>query len=163
MLAFVIEKDTNTSSPIAMVELINSGPGDFSASFTWNWSRNNFTYSTAVGPATAEAQSIMLFPVISRSKRGKALTISVLVINWALTVCSMFATSTVVFNRGVAMKDGIAFLPVTVILAIPAIRNLYAGSPPFGIYLGTHQDCSVSPSRIEGSPQMWWGFSHKCL
>ena len=161
LLTFFIDKDTNTSPPIAMVEFINSGPGDFSASLTWNWSRNNFTYNTAGGPATVEVQSIVLFPTISRSKRGKALTYSMLTVNWVLTACSMITTSAML-SWGVVVKDGIALLPVTVILSIPAIRNLYAGSPPLGIYLGTRHNYSVSPPRIEAAPQMWWDFSHKC-
>jgi len=38
---------------------------------------------------------------------------------------------------------GVALLPITVILSIPAIRNLYVGSPPLGIYLGAWRDSTA--------------------
>ena len=60
-------------------------------------------------------------------------------INWVLTFCSV-AIALVVLRRRGEVKDGVAFLPVTVILSIPTIRSLYVGSPPFGISLGTRQN-----------------------
>ena len=40
------------------------------------------------------------------------------------------------FVRREGVNDTVLLLPVTLVLVIPALRRLYPGSPPFGIYLG---------------------------
>ena len=103
---------------------------------------NQFTYNGKGGPTTVTVESYMMFPTFERSRRGQALIYFMFSINWIMTLCSIITTS-VIFNREGQVKDGVALLPITVILAIPAIRNLYPGAPPFGIYLGTHQTRTV--------------------
>ena len=94
---------------------------------------NNFTYDAEGGQATAEVKSYTIFAGIGRSVPARGLTYSMFTINWILTLSSIITTS-IMFNREGEMA--MALLPITVILTIPAIRNLYVGSPPFGIYLG---------------------------
>ena len=138
---FVIETDTNTSVPIVFFGLMNSGAGDFSVSSVPDGvpSSNQFTYDGKGGPTTVTVDSYTLYPVIQRSRHGKALIYFMFAINWILTLCSIITTS-VIFNQEGQVKDGVALLPITVILAVPTIRDLYPGSPPFGIYLGTHRN-----------------------
>jgi len=130
---FVIERDTNKSAPITYFDLANSGAGDFSVQSEPDGvpSSNEFTYN---GSTTVEVDSYTLYPTIRRSKRGKALTFFMFAINWMMALCSMITTS-IIFDQAGGVRDGIALLPITVILVIPAIRNLYPGAPPFGIFL----------------------------
>ena len=131
--AFAIDKATNTSVPILTFEIGSAGAGDFSTNSDVIPSRNNFTYNAGSGPTTIQVDSHTLDAGIGRSVPARALTYSMFAINWVLAVCSIITTS-VTFDKG--GEIGVAFLPITVILTIPTIRNLYVGSPPFGIFLG---------------------------
>ena len=58
-----------------------------------------------------------------------------LIINSALTLGPMYVTIIAVVRKE-KVHEGALLLPVTIVLTIPALRNLYVGSPPFGIFLG---------------------------
>ncbi|KAF9777653.1 hypothetical protein BJ322DRAFT_568509 [Thelephora terrestris] len=139
VFTFVIERDTNISAPIyapiTYFGLANSGAGDFSVKSEPDGvpSSSLFTPDVSPGPGIL-VDSYTLYPTIRRSKRGKALTFFMFATNWMMALCSMITTS-IIFDRGSEVKDGVALLPITVILVIPAIRNLYPGAPPFGIFL----------------------------
>ena len=138
---FIIESSTNKSIPITLFAVGDSvdGPVDFTTSSSEVETRNNFTYSTEGGPVTVEVESRTMLATTRRSKNARALTFSMFAINWILTLGSV-AIALVVFRRRGEVKDGVAFLPVTIILSIPTIRSLYVGSLPFGIDLGMHQN-----------------------
>ena len=70
-----------------------------------------------------------------RSLLTQAFTVCLLVINSALSIGSAYVTFLAVVRKG-AVNDAVFLFPVTVVLTIPALRGLYPGSPPFGIYLG---------------------------
>ncbi|KAF9643625.1 hypothetical protein BDM02DRAFT_3263997 [Thelephora ganbajun] len=130
---FAIERDTNKSIPITSFLVGDTGPADFTTTSSWVPSVNKFTNDTQAGSTIVEVESSTLFAEIRHSTRAQALTISMFAINWVLTLCSMVITS-IVFNWWGEVRDGVALLPVTIILSIPAIRNLYVGSPPFGVF-----------------------------
>ena len=147
---FAVEKATNKSVPIVIFAVGDAGPGAFSDFTTFSEtvpSRSNFTYEAGDGPITVEVGSNTTFVTIKHSTRARVLTVSMFAINWVLTLCSVVIALTVVIRE--EMRDGVAFLPVTIILSIPAIRSLYVGSPPFGIYLGMYHNCDVSLPRID--------------
>jgi len=110
-------------------------------------STNEFTYDTEDGPVTVEAESYTTFAEVKYTTRARALTLSMFVINWVLTLCSLVVTVTVADRR--EMPSGVTLLPVTTILSIPAIRSLYIGSPPFGVRLGTHWNRATPHHRID--------------
>ena len=56
----------------------------------------------------------------------------ILVLNWALTVMVVYITTIALFSTESQIADGIAALPITVILTLPALRALFLDSPPFG-------------------------------
>ena len=147
--AFVIEKATNKSVPIATFAVGDAGPADFTTTSVDVLTRNNFTYGTEDGAATVEVASHTISTKVEHSTRAQALTFSMFAINWVLTLC-LVAIPLIVFRRQGEVKDGVAFLPITVILTIPTIRSLYAGSPPFGIYLGTRQNLLALSPRVDG-------------
>ena len=137
---FVVERATNKSVPITAFAVGDIGPADLTTTSVATPTRNQFTYDTEDGgSATVEVESRTIFAQVKYSTRGRAITLSMFAINWVLTLCSVVIALIVLGQRG-KMKDAVALLPITVILSIPAIWNLYVGSPPFGIFLGAHQN-----------------------
>ena len=151
LFAFVIDTDTNKSVPIALFSLANSGAGDFTLGSTGTSvpSNNQFTYDGEGGAISVEVDSYTAFPTIFRSSRGRALTYLIFGINWLMTLGSMITTF-IIFHREGEVKDTFSFLSITVLLAIPTTRGLYPGSPPFGIYLGTHRTSKQRRSSSVG-------------
>ena len=145
--AFVVERTTNKSIPITMFAVGDGdgGPVDFTTTFVEVETRNNFTYNTPDGPVTVEVESRTMVATTRRSNNARALTFSMFAINWILTLGSVVIVVVVFMRRG-EVKDGVAFLPITVILSIPTIRVLYVGSPPFGIFIGMCQN-RIAPFR----------------
>ena len=138
--AFAVEATTNTSVLI-IIRVGNAGPGDFSDFITRYNSvstRTVFTHDMEIRSVTVEVESCMVYAEVKRSAQVRALTISMFVINWVLTLCSVVIAMNLVVKGKV--KDGVSILPITIILSIPVIQALYVGSPPFGIYLGTHRN-----------------------
>ena len=73
-------------------------------------------------------------------------------------------TTVVAFSRERGKRDvAVTLLPITAILAIPAIRNLYVGSPPFGIGLGAYDDSAAAFRRIESAVSDIIGFFPQML
>ena len=138
--AFVIDKATNKSIPIIAFIVFNTGPGDFSTVSKMVPGRievpGNVSTTAVVGSKT-------LFAKIKRPVTALALTFSMFAINWVLTIFSIIAT--LVASQWES-DAGIALLPITVILAIPTIRNIYSDSP-FGVFLGTCREGTLLLSR----------------
>jgi len=142
---FVVERATNKSVPITTFAVGDIGPADLTTTSVATPTKNQFTYDNEDGESTTvDVESRTMFAEVKYSTRGRAITFSMFVINWVLTLCSVVIALIVLGRRG-SVKDAVALLPVTVILSIPAIRNLYVGSPPFGIFLGTHQNPPTPP------------------
>jgi len=132
--AFVIEKATNTSVPI-LAFAVGDAPGDFVISSVETKTVSGYTYDSGTGPTTIGVHSSMVWIEARRSQIAQAFTMCLLLINWALTVGSIYIMLIVVFRRG-GINEAVLLLPVTIILTIPTLRSLYAGSPPFGIFIG---------------------------
>jgi len=148
--AFVVESSTNKSIPITTFAVGDGdyGPVDFTTTSVELETRNNFTYNTEGGPITVEVESRAVLATTRRSNNARVLTFAMFAINWILTLGSVAIALVSLLRRG-EVNDGVAFLPVTVILSIPTIRGLYVGSPPFGTPIGMHQNCSALLSRID--------------
>jgi len=132
---FAIEKATNRSVPI-IAFAVGEGPSNFVVHSVVNpLGRNNYTYDSATGPTTVEVESMVIVIHIERSQLTRAFTLCLLLINLALTVGSVYVT-VLVLTRRERIHEGVFLFPVTVILTIPALRNLYPAEPPFGIYIG---------------------------
>ena len=133
-LIFAIDKATNESIPIITL-IAGRAPENFDMSFTEAETTSNFTYDSATGPTTISVGSRVVHMEARRSQFTRALTMCLFLVNWALTTCSIYITVLVVFKR-VKKNEGTLFLPVTIILTIPTLRDLYPSSLPFGIFLG---------------------------
>jgi len=131
---FVIEKATNRSVPI-IAFAAGEGPKNFVVSSNNSRTLSNYTYDSGTGPTTVEVESSVITIAVKRSKLAQAFTVCLLLINSALTVGSAYVT-VLVLTRKERIHEGIFLFPVTVVLTIPALRSLYPGGPPFGIYIG---------------------------
>ncbi|KAF9785344.1 hypothetical protein BJ322DRAFT_826777 [Thelephora terrestris] len=133
-MIFVLDKATNNSVPIIHLSVESSGPGDYSTESTFSNVSLKIVNDAGSSPTAEWVQAFYIDVNIIRSLRARAITYSMFMINWILTFCSIITTS-VMFNRRGEVKDSVALVPITVILTIPAIRSLYVGSPPYGVYL----------------------------
>ena len=131
---FVIERATNKSVPILRFAA-GDGPDDFVLSSVNRRMNSTWTYDSETGPTTVVVESNVIDITVKRSQLARAFTICLLFINTALTVGSVYVTLLVIVRRE-AVNDALLLLPVSTVLTIPALRSLYVGSPPFGIYLG---------------------------
>ena len=132
--AFVIDKATNQS--VHITRFTTADPLNNFVTFAHDMETvNEFTYETANGTATIQAQSRALEVVVHRSILAQAFTMCMLLVNWALTIGSLYITLVMLVKRE-RMSEAVLALPITVVLTIPAIRALFIGSPPFGILLG---------------------------
>ena len=145
---FVIEKATNRSLPITAFAAGEGAENFVSSSSEMSATKSRFTYDSGAGPTTVEVDSRTSRIKAERSRLAKAFTICMLVVNTALAIGSTYITLLVVSRGGEneGSADGICLLPVTIILTVPAIRSLYVGAPPFGIYIGR-------PMTL--GPQIW--------
>ena len=143
---FVVEKATNKSVPIIAFGAGDAEPGDYTTTSDAVETTNSFTHDAEGGPITVQVQSYTTAIQVKHSTRARALMFSMFVINWLLTLSSLVVTM-IMANKEV--KDGVALLPITIILSIPVIRGLFVGAPPFGIFFGTHWNCTAPLRRID--------------
>ena len=136
-LAFVIEKGTNNSVPIATFAACQ-GSDNFVISSVETPTARNYTYDPGTGQITVEVESSTIKITAKRSQLAQTFTMCLLLINWALTIGSTFVTLVVVVRKE-RVHEGVLLLPVTLVLTVPALRDLYVGSPPFGIFIGRSQ------------------------
>ena len=135
--AFVIDKATNKSVPM-FVFAAGNGPENFVVSSTNTSTLSNFTYNSGTGPTTVPVESSVVQMIVKRSQLAQAFTLCMFIVNWALTIGSVYITLLVLVGTG-KMDSTVVLLPVTLVLTIPTLRSLYVGSPPFGIYIGEHR------------------------
>jgi len=133
-VVLVIERATNRPIPIVTI-MTGRAPENFDMSSVEVDTMRNYTYDSDTGPTTISVASRIVHMEARRSRFTRALTMCLFLVNWALTTCSIYITVLVVFRR-VNTNDGILFLPVTIVLTIPALRILYPSSPPLGIFIG---------------------------
>ena len=124
--AFVI--DTTTNQSLSILKLSAADPTDnFYAYNQFDWD----TESTFNGTRVPSRHLMMR---IQRAFLSKIFTMILLFVNWLLTVgCIRITLVSAVRHQ--ELGEGVLLLPITVILTIPALRQLYVGSPPFGVYL----------------------------
>ena len=136
-LVFVIEKATNKSIPI-IAFAAGETPDNFVISSIQLQAKSNYTYDPGTGPTTVEVDSNLITITAKRSPLAQAFTVCLMSVNSVLAISSTCVTLLVLFSRE-GVDNAVLLLPVTIVLTIPALRSLYVGSPPFGIYIGRAQ------------------------
>ena len=134
VFVFVIDKDTNTSVPIATFAA-GEAPDNFVISSSELLATSSYTYDSGTGLTTIGVDSRVVSIAAKRTVFARGLTMCFLLVNWTLSIGSIYIMFIVVFRKQ-KINDAVFVLPVTIILTIPTLRSLYAGSPPFGIYIG---------------------------
>ena len=132
---FAIEKATNKSLDIYASLFGGGGVSGFNFLSIEKRIETTRITELEIGRTIVGVKSSWLSTVVKRSWLVKAFTVLLLITNSALSICSAYVTLLAVTRRE-KMNDAVLFFPVTAILTIPALRYLYPGSPPFGIYLG---------------------------
>ena len=140
-VVFVIDRATNKSVPITSFGATGLGTSAFTTEAEVKSSRNVFIYEAGGVPITVVVESNSISVGIRSTVSARALTYSMFAINWVLTVCSLITTLVASHQQG---EIGVALLPITVILTIPTLRNMYIGTP-FGGHLGMCQKRCFSP------------------
>ena len=133
-VAFAIDPTTNHSIPIAMFGVLDA-LGDFIIRSHDAVDTNEFTYNSGKGQVTEEVESRVVRVEIARSAISKAITICLFLVNWTLTVGSVYIT-VLVSSRMLEVNSVVATLPFSASLTIPMVRSLYVDSQPSGISIG---------------------------
>ena len=107
---------------------------------------SEFTYDSGNGLVTTEVESRVLRVEITQSAIAKAIAVCLFLVNWMLTVGSVYITALVVSGM-LDAKSVVAALPFSAPLTIPMVRSLYIDSPPFGISIGQSRTFSA-PARF---------------
>ena len=137
-VAFAVEKATNRSIPVIKFAA-GQGPDNMAVISSDIPARSVYTYDPGTGPTTAMVDSRVVYIEVRRSLLAKVFTLCLLIVNILLALGSTYITFVAFAKREEKRPEGVFLLPVTIILTIPALRSLYVGSPPFGIYLGRSQ------------------------
>jgi len=131
---FAIDPTTNHSVHIAMFGVLDT-IGDFVIRSHDAAYASQFTYDSGNGLVTTEVESRLLRGKITQSVIAKAFAVCSFLVNWMLTVGSVYITALVAF-RMLEANSVVAALPFSASLAIPTIRSLYISSPPLGTSIG---------------------------
>ena len=134
--AFVFATDptTNHSIHIAMFG-VHDTVGDFVVRSHDTAATSELTYDSGNGLVTTEVESCVLRGEIRQSSIAKAFAICLVLVNWMLTVGSVYITA-LIASRMLDASSVVAALPFSAPLTIPMVRSLYVGSLPSGTPMG---------------------------
>jgi hypothetical protein len=79
------------------------------------------------------ATSTVAQPTVTFSALARTFSLIMFFVNWGLTLVVLFMTIRQAVGNEEVNKD-VLVMPVTIILIIPALRQLFVGNPPFGEY-----------------------------
>ena len=133
--AFAIAIDPATNNSVYIARFVVASPlgnfvvlsHDIAASEVAGVSYNGVTPHTG---------SRVLNVEIRRSTIVQIFTLSLALVNWMLTIGTVYVT-TLIASGKMEANDAAAALPISMLLTIPGIRALYAESPNLTASLGT--------------------------
>ena len=141
--AFAIDPTTNSSAHIAVFGVFST-LADFVIRSHDAADTNKFTYDSGDGPVNMEVESRVLRAEIKRSAIAKALAVCLFLVNWALTIGSVYTTALVASGK-LEVTSMVTGLPFSALLAIPTVRSLCSGSPPLGVFIGKSHTSPLPP------------------
>ena len=131
---FAIDPTTNHSINIPMFNVFDT-VGDFVVRSHDKAATSEFTYDSGIGLVTTEVESRVLRGEITPTTIAVARAIWWFLVNWALTVGSVYIAA-LVASRMLDASNVIATLPFAAPLTIPMVRSLYVGLFPSGTTVG---------------------------
>jgi hypothetical protein len=144
--AFAIDPTTNSSVHVAMFGVLDT-LADFVIHSHDAADTSKFTYDSGDGFITTEVKSRVLRGEIKRSAIAKAFAVCLFLVNWALTIGSVY-TTTLVASGKLGTNSMATGLPFSTLLAIPTVRSLCSGPPPLGDFIGKSHTSSLPPFRF---------------
>jgi len=131
---FAIDPAMNSTIHITMFSVLDS-LGDFVVHSHDAPDTREFVHDSGNGLVTMEVESRILQGEIAWSAIAKAFAVCLFLVNWMLTVGSVYITA-LVASRMLDANSVVAALPFSAPLTIPAIRFLYTNSPLLGTSIG---------------------------
>jgi len=133
-LATAIDPTTNRS--LHIVQFMVTGAAGSFVVFSHDTDVSESTYNLGKGRLAPDAESRALDVEIKRSKISRTFMISLALLNWVLVIGSVHITALVASGKMEA-NNGLALLPFSIMVTIPAVRALYAEPPSLSASLGT--------------------------
>jgi hypothetical protein len=100
---------------------------------TNNWVPvNTFSPAKVTFNGTETDQAIVISFRVERSVLARAFVIFLFSTNWVFALSVFYITVLAYMSDRAKIGEGIMTLPLTVIVAVPALRALFVGNPPFG-------------------------------
>ena len=143
--AAAIDPATNHSVDIAQFAVAGS-LGSF-VMLSYDADASELPYISDNGQVAPLAGTRVLNAEIKRSTIARTFMLSLALANWLLTIGTVYVT-TLVASGKMEANDAVAALPISMMLAIPEIRDLYAESPGLPTSLGTlriHSSVTLRP------------------
>ena len=139
-LIFAIDSTSNNSVHITTFGVLDTLDGFVVRSHDAA-DTSEFTCDSGNGLVVTEVQSHLLRGEITRSTIAKAFAVCLFLVNWTLTIGSVYITA-LVASRMLEANSMVAAFPLSAPLTIPTIRSLYIDYPPLGTSIG--QSCIPS-------------------
>lgn len=133
-LATAIDPTTNRSVHIARF-MVTGSVGSFVV-LSRDTDVSESTYNLGKGRLASRAGSRVLDVEIKRSKISRTFMLSLALLNWLLVIGSVHITALVASGK-IEASNGLALLPFSIMVTIPAVRALYAEPPSLSTSLGT--------------------------
>ena len=140
---FAVDPTTNNSVHIAVFGVFDT-LADFVIHSRDAAGTSKFTYNSGDGLVTREVESRGLRAEIERSAIAKVFAVCLFLVNWALTIGSVYTTALVASGK-LEVNSMVTGLPFSALLAIPTVRSLCSGSPPLGVFIGKSHTSSLPP------------------
>ena len=134
--AFAIAIDPTTNNSVYIARFVVASPlGNFVV-LSHDIAATELADASDNGRVTPLIGSRVLNAEIRRSTIAQIFTLSLALVNWMLTIGTVYVT-TLIASGKMEANDAAAALPISMLLTIPGIRALYAESPNLTASLGT--------------------------
>jgi len=127
--------DPATNRSLSVVQFAVTSPVGSFVVLSHDADTSGSTYNPEDSPPASRAGSRVLNVEIKRSKISRAVILSLALLNWLLVVGSVYITA-LVTSGIMAASNGLALLPFSMLVTIPAVRALYAESPSLSASIG---------------------------
>ena len=133
--AFAIAIDPATNNSVYIARFMVASPlGNFVV-VSHDIAASELANASDNGRVTPHTESRVLSAEIRRSTIAQIFTLSLALVNWMLTIGTVYVT-TLIASGKMEANDAAAALPISMLLTIPGIRALYTESPNLVASLG---------------------------
>lgn len=126
----IVAVSSNNSQSAEFIPILRASAVD--AANNWVPHKNTERPSSITFNGTVTDQAYVVSPEVRRSSFAIVFACIIFASNWAFTVFVIYIALLGYYSKDRKLGEGILVLPITLILAIPALRALFIGNPPFG-------------------------------